>query len=197
MSCEYEGVSISFRTGRLERELQMVQLSATRCSCIAILWVSRVSSAATAFCVASERVFIVTVLYFVIDSVRKLLNSPSYVNWIQVALDRLQWQMFINTVIIFWIEKNTRKLLKSWVPISFSRKTLHHDVSRSVRHIPYVIKTLVFFVRAAKFNWTQLQAWELNMIIFFVWIVNCNNMKAIYCEYPSICSRQIKQELFN
>jgi len=33
----YECVSKSFRTGRLERELQMVQLSATRCSCIAIL----------------------------------------------------------------------------------------------------------------------------------------------------------------
>jgi hypothetical protein len=33
----HEGVSKSFRTGRLERELQMVQLSATRCSCIAIL----------------------------------------------------------------------------------------------------------------------------------------------------------------
>jgi hypothetical protein len=32
----YDGVSKSFRTGRLERELQMVQLSATRCS-IAIL----------------------------------------------------------------------------------------------------------------------------------------------------------------
>jgi len=33
----YEGVSKSFRTGRLEWELQMVQ-----CSCIAILWVSLV-----------------------------------------------------------------------------------------------------------------------------------------------------------
>jgi hypothetical protein len=33
----YEGVSKSFRTVRLERELQMVQLSATRCSCVAIL----------------------------------------------------------------------------------------------------------------------------------------------------------------
>jgi hypothetical protein len=33
----YEGVSKSFRTGRLERELQMVQLSVTICSCIAIL----------------------------------------------------------------------------------------------------------------------------------------------------------------
>jgi hypothetical protein len=33
----YEGVSISFWTGHLKQELQMVQLSATRCSCIAIL----------------------------------------------------------------------------------------------------------------------------------------------------------------
>jgi hypothetical protein len=33
----YEGVSKRFRTGRLERELRMVQLSATRCNCIAIL----------------------------------------------------------------------------------------------------------------------------------------------------------------
>jgi hypothetical protein len=33
----YEGVSKSFRTGRLELELQMVQISATRCSRIAIL----------------------------------------------------------------------------------------------------------------------------------------------------------------
>jgi hypothetical protein len=42
-SPEYEGVSKSFRTGRLERELQMEELSATMCSCIVILWVSLVS----------------------------------------------------------------------------------------------------------------------------------------------------------
>jgi hypothetical protein len=34
---EYTSVSKSFRTSRLERELQMLQLSATRCSYIAIL----------------------------------------------------------------------------------------------------------------------------------------------------------------
>jgi hypothetical protein len=32
-----EYVSKSFRTGRLERELQMAQLSATWCTCIAVL----------------------------------------------------------------------------------------------------------------------------------------------------------------
>jgi hypothetical protein len=54
----YEGVSKSFRTGDLERELQMVELSPNRCSCIAILWVSLVSFAAITLCVASQRVFI-------------------------------------------------------------------------------------------------------------------------------------------
>jgi hypothetical protein len=44
----------------------MVQLSATRCSCIAILWASLVSFSAITLCVASQRVFIVVSVYFVI-----------------------------------------------------------------------------------------------------------------------------------
>jgi hypothetical protein len=58
----YEGVSKSFWTGRLERELQMIALSATGCSCIAILWVSQVSFAAIKLYVAS-RVFIVVCVF--------------------------------------------------------------------------------------------------------------------------------------
>jgi hypothetical protein len=73
----YEGVSKSFRNGRLERELQMVQLPASRCSCDAMLWVSLVSFAATTLCFASQRVFVVAV-DSLIDSVRKLLDTPSY-----------------------------------------------------------------------------------------------------------------------
>jgi hypothetical protein len=73
-----EGVSKSCRTGRLERELQMVQLSATRCSCIAILWVSLVSFVAITLRVASQRVIPKVSVYFVMDSVRKLLVPPSY-----------------------------------------------------------------------------------------------------------------------
>jgi len=45
----YKGLSKSFRTGILERELQMVQLSSTRCSCISILWVGLVSFAPQPF----------------------------------------------------------------------------------------------------------------------------------------------------
>jgi hypothetical protein len=54
----YEGVSESFQTGRLEPELQTVQLSATRCSFIAVLWVSLVSFAViTLFCCFSTNFY--------------------------------------------------------------------------------------------------------------------------------------------
>jgi len=72
----YEGVSKSLWTGCLEQELQMVQLSAMRCSCLSILWVSLVSFAIITLCVASQQVFIVVILYFIIDSVQKLLETP-------------------------------------------------------------------------------------------------------------------------
>jgi hypothetical protein len=78
----------SAQTGRLERELKMLQLSASRCSCIDILWVSLVSFAAITLCVASQRVFIV--VYFVIESVPKLLIYSRIINcvliWCTVTL---------------------------------------------------------------------------------------------------------------
>jgi hypothetical protein len=94
-----------FRTGRLERELQMVQLSANRHSYVTILWVSLVSFAAITLCVASQRVFVV---YFVIDSVRKLLGTPSYLLQLLVktserkVLKRKQIQQVECYAIIRW-----------------------------------------------------------------------------------------------
>jgi hypothetical protein len=79
----------SFRTGRLERGLQLVQLSATRCSCIAILWVSLVSSVAITLCVVSRWGF---VFYFVVDSVRKFWIHPHIITvkikWLWNARNR-------------------------------------------------------------------------------------------------------------
>jgi hypothetical protein len=62
--------SKKIHTGRHE------QPSATRCSCIAISLVSLVSFAAINLHVTSQRVSIVLSVYFVIDSVRKLLDTP-------------------------------------------------------------------------------------------------------------------------
>jgi hypothetical protein len=62
----YEGVSKSFRTGRLERELQMAKLSAIRCSFIAILWVSLVRFVAITLCIASQWVFIIIIIIIIL-----------------------------------------------------------------------------------------------------------------------------------
>jgi hypothetical protein len=74
LNIAYESVYKSFRTGRLERELQMVQLSATRNRCITILWVSLVSFAAINLCFST----IACSCFLIDDSVRKLLDTPSY-----------------------------------------------------------------------------------------------------------------------
>jgi hypothetical protein len=74
---ECQGVTKSFPTGRLEREMQMVQNFATRCSFIAILWVSLVTFSAITLCGACQQMFTVVLVYFVIDSVRRLMDTPS------------------------------------------------------------------------------------------------------------------------
>jgi hypothetical protein len=56
----------------------MVELSDNRGSCIAILRVTLVSFAAITLDVVSQRVLIVVAAYFVIESVRKLLDTHSY-----------------------------------------------------------------------------------------------------------------------
>jgi hypothetical protein len=57
----------------------MVQLSGTKRSSIAILWVSLVIFANITLFIVSQRVFVVVSVYFVIDSVRELFDTPSCV----------------------------------------------------------------------------------------------------------------------
>jgi hypothetical protein len=56
----------------------MGQLFATKRSCIAILCVSLVSFAVITLCVTSQREIPKVSVYFVIDSVRKLMDTTSY-----------------------------------------------------------------------------------------------------------------------
>jgi hypothetical protein len=79
-NCTYKGVSKSLWTGHLGQELQMVQLSATRCSSIAIMWISLVSFSAITLCVASQQVFIVVIS----------LSTQSGNFWIHPCMHMLQ-----------------------------------------------------------------------------------------------------------
>jgi hypothetical protein len=63
---------------------RVVKLSATTCSCIAILWVSIVSFAAITLCVASQRVF--TVVYFVMTESGNFWIHPR--KFVMCSLDK-------------------------------------------------------------------------------------------------------------
>jgi len=80
-----------------------------------------VSFAAITFCVASQRVLIAVSIYFVIDSVRKLLDTPSYVLEYKVAAQKsaiplrceqnaskvLQWELLGKTEPDSPVDKST------------------------------------------------------------------------------------------
>jgi hypothetical protein len=136
----YESVPKSFRTGRLERKLQMVQLSATRCSCVAILWVSLVNFDAITLCVASQRVFIVVTVHFIIDSVRKLLDTPSDIYY--PALGETFLVCFINGVRCF--AGNEIKRTNGNIHVSNSRSMLPPSSGRTWR-AAWTSETLVSY----------------------------------------------------
>jgi hypothetical protein len=77
------------KVSSLERELQMAQLSNGKCSCIDILWVSLTSFAAITLCVASQRVFIVVSVYFVMTQSGNFWILPR--TWIESQLPRLEF----------------------------------------------------------------------------------------------------------
>jgi hypothetical protein len=91
---QYEGLSKSFRTGRLEREMQIVQLSATRCSCIGILSVSLVSFAAITLCVASQQMFIVVVRCYCLFRYRLSTETFGYTLVVQCSACSSLWTDF-------------------------------------------------------------------------------------------------------
>jgi len=84
-TCLYEDVSKSFRTGYLERDCKWYSSLPLGAVVSLFLSVSLVSFAATALYIASERVFIFVSIYFFIDSVRNLLDTPSYNAWEEYA----------------------------------------------------------------------------------------------------------------
>jgi hypothetical protein len=75
---------------KAQGQLYFTFASAPSCNCIAILWVSLVSFAAITLRVASQWIIPKLSVCFVVDSIRKLLDTPSYIPAPRTALEPTQ-----------------------------------------------------------------------------------------------------------
>jgi len=71
---------------------------------------------------------------------RRPLGRPSHrwvdnirMDWIGLAQDRDRWWTLVSAVMNLWVLQNTWNFLTSCKPVSFSRRTLHHAVSKYPR----------------------------------------------------------------
>ena len=72
-----------------------------------------------------------------VDDIRMDLQEVwcGYMDWIGLALDRDRWRTFVSAVMNFRAPWNVGDFLTSCKPVSFSRRTLHHGVSKQASSV--------------------------------------------------------------
>jgi len=67
-----------------------------------------------------------------VDNIRMDLQEVGcgYMDWIGLAQDRDRWQTLVSAVMNLRVPRNAGNFLTSCKPVSFSRRTLHHEVSK-------------------------------------------------------------------
>ena len=67
-----------------------------------------------------------------VDNIRTELQLVGcrFMDWIGLARDRGRWRTFVSAVMNLQVPWNAGNSLASCKPVSFSRRTLHHGVSK-------------------------------------------------------------------
>jgi hypothetical protein len=196
----HEGVLKSFRTGRLERELLVVRLFANRCSCIAILWVSLVNFVDIILCVAFQRMFIV-VVYFVIDSIRKVLDTPSYirgpfekfVDWqpcAAVMLLCLPLQHFLNFTLRQSNPVHTRKL-------QFFELILMFNLHFTFRSPKWSIFQILIFMFCMNFSFPNSVTCPAHLFLHYIWhpVTNYTCISVLWIKRLHLCKFRTRAQM--
>jgi len=67
-----------------------------------------------------------------LDNIRMDLQEVGcgYMDWIGLVQDRDRWRTLVSAVMNIRVPRNAENFLTSCKPVSFSRRTLHHGVSK-------------------------------------------------------------------
>ena len=73
-----------------------------------------------------------------VDNIRMDLQEVGcgYMDWIGLAQDRDRWRTLASAVMNLLVPGNVGNFLTSCKPVSFSRRTLHHGVSKYCSECP-------------------------------------------------------------
>ena len=74
-----------------------------------------------------------------------------YMDWIGLAQDRDRWQTLVNAVMNLWVPWNVGNFLTSCKPVSFSRRSLHHGVSKYTSQIRNTLESLFCITHTSEY----------------------------------------------
>ena len=110
-----------------------------------------------------------------VDNIRMDLQEVGcgYVDWIGLAQDRDRWRTLVSTVMNLRVPWNAGDLLTSCKPVSFSRRTLHHGLSKYLTIFRKPVGKIQVWIKSHKNNGymkTYLHLWQQRIYVaqFFV-----------------------------
>ena len=106
-----------------------------------------------------------------VDNIRTDLQKVGcgYMDWIRLAQDRDRWRTLVSAVMNLQVPWNAGNFLTSSKPVSFSRRTLHHGVSKfSVLNITDLQTLLHKAARLKKYKVCNSQCHEKQLLKFML-----------------------------
>ena len=109
-----------------------------------------------------------------VDNIRMDLQEVGcvYMDWIALAQDRDMWRTLVSAVMNLGVPWNVGNFLTSCKPVSFSRRTLHHGVSKKVssfsKYQTLLRYTHKYVICLRKIVWLSL-LWKMSTALRCKW----------------------------